>query len=230
MSGTVKLESRVRKDSTSQWFAAPNIYDSKGNAAFSLAFDAAGQIVFKNATGAWEKLQSYQTRTWYKIDLEINTDSDTYDLYINGIKKLSQEPLVVPITDIAKVKFYTNVLSVANIDSVKVFKVLDTTSPVIVLYEPGRLTGNHYLVEKGKFQVTGKISEPGVVTVNGVLADVKPDLTFEANIDLRPGMNKIIVSADDLEGNAAEPVGYNVVPPSEILFTAERRGSDMPPI
>lgn len=90
--------------------------------------------------------------------------------------------------------------------------VLDQTPPTVVLDEPGPLTGNHYNVGKGMLHVTGKISKPGVVFVNGIQADVEADLTFSADIDLHAGMNRIEVTASDLAGNAAETVGYNVVP------------------
>ncbi|WP_160495766.1 discoidin domain-containing protein [Paenibacillus dendrobii] len=90
--------------------------------------------------------------------------------------------------------------------------VSDTTPPIIVLDVPGKFTGNHYNVGKEKLHVTGKISEPGVVFVNGIQADVEADLTFSTDIDLHPGMNRIEVTATDLAGNAAETVGYNVVP------------------
>ncbi len=90
--------------------------------------------------------------------------------------------------------------------------VLDTTAPVIRLNEPGRKTGNHYNVDKTALTVTGRLSEPGEVYVNGVKAEVRPDLTFTATIELRPGMNRIEAMARDLAGNAAEPAGYNAVP------------------
>jgi len=107
LSGTVKLETRVRYDEDGPWFAAPYVYDSAGNAAVSVAFDESNDIVYKDSSGNWTTLQSFTSRTWFHIKMEINTVTDTYDLYINGIKKLSQEPLATPVSDIAKVKFYT---------------------------------------------------------------------------------------------------------------------------
>lgn len=123
VSGTVKLEATVRKDDTTTWFAAPYVYDSAGNAVIRVAFDQAGNIVYKNASGVWTTLQSYYTRTWFKLDMEINTDTDTFSLYINGIKLLNQVPLISPVSDLAKVRFYTeNAPGAANFDNVKVFQ------------------------------------------------------------------------------------------------------------
>ncbi|MDQ0875228.1 hypothetical protein QFZ77_003887 [Paenibacillus sp. V4I3] len=90
--------------------------------------------------------------------------------------------------------------------------VLDTAPPVIVLNMPGPKTGNHYNIDKSLLTVTGRINEPGAVYVNGMRAVVQADLTFTASVPLKPGMNQIQVTVYDLAGNAADPVGYNVVP------------------
>ncbi|GIO64199.1 discoidin domain-containing protein [Paenibacillus cineris] len=137
-----------------------------------------------------------KTITWTSSDTSVAEVSDTG-------KVTAKSPGTTVITAAAVGGEYTATARIT---------VLDTTSPTIVLDEPGKLTGNHYNVEKGMLRVTGKISEPGIVLVNGVQADVKDDLTFSADIDLQPGMNRIEVTASDRAGNTAEPVGYNVVP------------------
>ncbi|GGH35332.1 hypothetical protein [Paenibacillus segetis] len=72
MSEIIKVEMKVRTDATDKWFSAPSIYDSNGTAAVNLAFDVAGKISYQNSSGT--ALQSYSSKTWYKILLVINTD------------------------------------------------------------------------------------------------------------------------------------------------------------
>ncbi|RTE10882.1 DUF7594 domain-containing protein [Paenibacillus whitsoniae] len=128
LNGIIKLKARTRFNATSSWFGAPFVFDSQGNTLIAIAFDASGNIVYKNSSGAWTTLQTYSSRAWYDLDMTLNTYTDTYDLYINGVKMLSQAPFVTPVSNIAKVQFYTeNAAGVADFDSIKVYQ---ETAPV----------------------------------------------------------------------------------------------------
>jgi RHS repeat-associated protein len=48
----------------------------------------------------------------------------------------------------------------------------------------------------------GKVSEPSQVTLNGVAASVKPDGTFEALLETSPGVQDVVVQAQDKAGNS----------------------------
>ncbi|WP_066195782.1 CBM96 family carbohydrate-binding protein [Gracilibacillus timonensis] len=122
LNGIVELESRVYKEDRDDWFGAPTVYDSSGNTVVEMAFDSSGNIVYKDSNKEWVTLQSYSSRTWFEINVSINTDTDTFDLYINDTKMLSQEPLATPITDIAEVKFFTDTSGVSYIDKVRVYQ------------------------------------------------------------------------------------------------------------
>ena len=122
VSGTLTLEARIRPGQTNQWFGAPYLYDSSGNALFSLAFDGSGNIAYRTS-GSWVTLQTYSNRAWYWIKAVINTDTDKYDLYINGVKILNQVALRQAVSNIAKVQFYAENATTGYIDfdSVKIY-------------------------------------------------------------------------------------------------------------
>ncbi|WP_339234152.1 DNRLRE domain-containing protein [Paenibacillus sp. FSL R5-0517] len=157
VSGDVKMEFRIRRNEASGTVIAPDVYDNLGNVALSLAMDTAGNIVYKNASGAWATLQTYTNRTWYKVEMDVNTNTDTYDLYINGVKMLEQEPLATPVTNIAKIRYLAeDATSEANIDKVKIYQEGAPTQPS---EEP-----LHFEAETTPFSTSG-------ITINNVSAN-----------------------------------------------------------
>jgi len=105
LSGTVTIQAKVRNDAPSNtWFCLPYVYDSAGNMAATVAFEKGS--IKSRVGGTWTTVQSYTSGTWYDLKLVINTDTDTYDLYVDNTLKLSNAQLRTAVTDIAKVEFY----------------------------------------------------------------------------------------------------------------------------
>ncbi len=104
LSGTTTIEAKVRRDTTANFWCLPYIYDSNGNIAEAVAFDTGNIKVYTN--GNWQTVQAFTAGTWYSVKLVINTDTDKFDLYIDGVRKVTQAALRNAVTDISKIQFY----------------------------------------------------------------------------------------------------------------------------
>ncbi|WP_256865321.1 Ig-like domain-containing protein [Paenibacillus sp. 32352] len=89
----------------------------------------------------------------------------------------------------------------------------DTVKPVVIISNPhgGPGNGKDDQLEAGNYTLTGKISEPGSVTANGIAAQVNADLSYSVVVPLKQGRNRIIVEGIDLAGNRSDPVVWEVV-------------------
>jgi hypothetical protein len=54
----------------------------------------------------------------------MNTDTDKFDLYVDGVSKLSQASFRTAVSDISKIEFYSadNSTGVVYFDNVKIYK------------------------------------------------------------------------------------------------------------
>lgn len=76
------------------------------------------------------------------------------------------------------------------------------------------------VVGQRSFTVTGRAPGAVTVSVNGVQAEVAPDGTFMARVDLLPGANRVPVVASDGAGNRAEvsaPISVQVLSRLEFM-------------
>ncbi|MFC4321303.1 pectate lyase [Litchfieldia salsa] len=89
----------------------------------------------------------------------------------------------------------------------------DHKIPVVTLDElVGKKVGNHYNVMNNPFQISGKLNEAGIVKINGEEVTSAVDYTFSSEVNLKPGLNKVIISAVDRAGNESKPIILNIVP------------------
>ncbi|MDQ1913675.1 Ig-like domain-containing protein [Paenibacillus sp. GD4] len=88
----------------------------------------------------------------------------------------------------------------------------DTTAPTISIRNP-RVNNNGMddQVPEGSYTLVGQLSEPGRLTVDGIPVIVLPDLTYSFVISLHQGRNRIVLEAQDLAGNHADPLIWEVV-------------------
>ncbi len=104
LSGIVVVEAKVRREATSNLWCLPYVYSSDGvTYAETIQFDN-GSI--KAYNGGWKTIQPFTAGTWYDLKLVINTDTDLFDFYIDGVKKVTQGTLRSPVSDIGKIEFY----------------------------------------------------------------------------------------------------------------------------
>lgn len=63
----------------------------------------------------------------------------------------------------------------------------------------------------GEYAINGSLSKPGTLYVDGQEVSVQEDLSFTAIVELRPGRNRIELTAFESAGEAAEAIIWNVV-------------------
>lgn len=101
---------------------------------------------------------------------------------------------------------------------VELLVVYDTEAPTITLDElDGEKIGNHYKTKYNPYPISGIVSEPGQILVNGEVVEVSEDLTFYTEVELRNGVNHIKISAVDLAGNQSKTQKYQVRPDKETV-------------
>lgn len=120
--GIVTVELKARADSTTAYYCLPYINASNGTRAISVAFD--GGNIKSYIGGTLTTIQSFTAGTWYDLKIVINTDTDTYDLYINGVQKKSGVSLRNPVSNIGVIECYIGVNNTGTLyfDNVKVYK------------------------------------------------------------------------------------------------------------
>jgi hypothetical protein len=106
LSGQIIVNYRVMRGETATWFSLPYLYDSSGNVAASVAFNNGNIQV--NKGGTFSNVQSFSANTWYDVKMLLNTTTDTFDLYINGVKSVSGAPLRTAVSNISKIQFYAD--------------------------------------------------------------------------------------------------------------------------
>ena len=95
---------------------------------------------------------------------------------------------------------YTIVASVnGNSKTYEYTAIYDTTAPVIEYTAAKEITGDGVVV-------SGKISEPGEVRINGTDVQVYSDNTFKSFLQVKPGEYPVIIQARDACGNVAKPI------------------------
>lgn len=82
--------------------------------------------------------------------------------------------------------------------------VYDSTAPTIEYTADKEITGDGVVV-------SGKLSEPGEVRINGAEVPVYSDNTFKSFLQVKPGVTPVIIQARDIYGNVAEPVISSVI-------------------
>lgn len=82
--------------------------------------------------------------------------------------------------------------------------VYDTTAPVIEYAIDKEITGDGVVV-------SGKLSEPGEVRINGAQVKVYSDNTFKSFLQIKHGEYPVVIQARDLYGNVSKPIITSVM-------------------
>jgi len=98
--------------------------------------------------------------------------------------------------------------------------ILDTGAPVITISSPqeGFLTNNAELT------ITGSVSKPATIAVNGEAVTLNEMLAFQKSVNLTEGMNEFNFSAMDAAGNSASlalHVTLDTIPPAISIIQPE---------
>ncbi|MNR31689.1 hypothetical protein D3C85_1492160 [compost metagenome] len=103
LSGIVTVKANIRAEQTSAWKMAPYVVDSSGVQAVSVGFDGGYIKTYNGST--LTTVQSFTAGTWYELRMVIDTISDLFDLYVDGIRLVTDASLRNPVTNIKTISF-----------------------------------------------------------------------------------------------------------------------------
>jgi MYXO-CTERM domain-containing protein len=119
--GRIAVESKVMAHETAGFKAIPYIYDSAGEAVASVSFQD-GQIMARVGTTT-TAIQPFTADVWYRVRVVIDTDHNTFDLYVDGVRKEHAVALRTAASSIDHLSFYLDGANTGtlHVDNVKVY-------------------------------------------------------------------------------------------------------------
>ena len=139
-------------------------------------------------------------QTFYKID--------------GGDFKLYEAPFSIPEST-HTVSYYSKTNSLTEDPQTKTFKI-DLTPPSIAFnFEETTYTA------ESTFVISGKASEPSTLYINGIMVDVKSDLSFAKEFPLENGENTFTLRATDIAGNSIIKQVTVILDPTTPVLTIE---------
>ncbi len=126
--------------------------NSAGNALLYVDFHSNGKIMVMNG-GSWEEIQPYEINRRYQFDLAFNGDTDTYDLYIDGVPKRLGSNMLASADEISKVQFgiYGQDVGTAYFDELHYYSYQAVTGFELSGAVPATLTLNNSVALKPDF-------------------------------------------------------------------------------
>ncbi len=148
-SGKVVFEAKVLMRETTPFHAVPYIYDGNNTAVVSIGFSNGNIVAFDKPSNAFVNIQTFNTNDWYMVRVVINTATNTYDLFIDGVRKLTGAALRNNPAggSLGALKFYMDSTNIGTmyVDRVKIWEQSDfigaPPSPIFDVHNYGA-TGN----------------------------------------------------------------------------------------
>jgi hypothetical protein len=118
--GIVTVEANMKIADKTNW-KSMIVSDSAGARLLQVGFDSGGNIYTNNGS-SWSPLMSYNVNQWYDVRVDINTVSDRYDLYVDGVRVMHNWRLETSADDIGIIRFGSGETSTGTyyFDDVKV--------------------------------------------------------------------------------------------------------------
>src|SRR5207244_6617900 len=85
----VAFEAKLMTRATTGFKACPYIYDGNGAVVVSIALNGGNIQAYDKASSSFQTIQTFVANDWYMIRVVINTAANTYDLFIDGVRKLN---------------------------------------------------------------------------------------------------------------------------------------------
>jgi polygalacturonase len=102
--GRVVVEAKVLARETAGFKAAPYIYDTTNSAFASIAFHDGNIEMHVGATTT--TVMPFVANEWYRVRVVIDTDSDTFDLFVDGVRKAQRQALRRATDSVSRVRWY----------------------------------------------------------------------------------------------------------------------------
>ncbi len=126
-SGKVVFEAKVMMRETAPFHVCPYIYDANNNPVVSIGFSNGNIVAYDKPSSSFQNIQSFVANDWYMIRVVINTAGNTYDLFIDGVRKLSNAAVRTNSSVLGKLSFYMDSSKVGTfyVDNVKIWELGD---------------------------------------------------------------------------------------------------------
>ncbi|MDF2937156.1 MAG: hypothetical protein K0Q90_2529, partial [Paenibacillaceae bacterium] len=87
----VVLTFQVRAEQNNQVIYLPNLISGSTSMVQLALYN--GKFAYKKKGGtSWTELDAYTAGIWYDVKVALDSDAQTFDLFVNNVQKLSQEP------------------------------------------------------------------------------------------------------------------------------------------
>ena len=103
VTGKVIIKAKVRSDSLN-FTSVPYIMNNQGTRAVCVAFDQGNIRAYEG--GTLKTVQPYELGRWYDLEIVANTDTDKFDLKIDGVVMWQGKAFRNAVSDISVVQFY----------------------------------------------------------------------------------------------------------------------------
>lgn len=129
LSGRVVFEARVMARETQGFKALPYIYNSAGVAVASVAFQDGSIRSYVGGTA--EVVQAFEANVWYLVRVVVDTSTDQYDLFIDGVRKQVRRPLRNATASVRRVSFFLDGVNTGTVyvDSVRIYTEAEYIGP-----------------------------------------------------------------------------------------------------
>lgn len=119
--GRVVFEAKVLARDTVGFKAIPYVYDASGAAVASIAFQDGNLIAHVGATIT--TVEPIAANTWYRVRVVVDTSAGTFDLFVDGVRKLAGQALRTASPRVASLAYYLDGANAGTllVDNVKVY-------------------------------------------------------------------------------------------------------------
>jgi hypothetical protein len=125
--GSIAFEAKVLTRLTTGFKACPYIYDGNNVAVVSIGLSAGNIVAFDKISNSFQNIQTFVANDWYMIRVVINTATNTYDLFIDGVRKLNNVAVRNNPTGgtLGQLKFYMDGANtgIMYVDNVKMWEL-----------------------------------------------------------------------------------------------------------
>ncbi|MBE2180881.1 MAG: hypothetical protein IAE97_10445 [Chthoniobacterales bacterium] len=187
--GRVVVEAKVMIRETAGFKALPYIYGPTGGAVVSVGFQN-GQIVHHNGTSFVNVGVEAVADDWYMIRIVIDTTTNKYDLFVDGVRKIVGQTVRNVSPTISRASFYLDGSNTGTVyvDNVKVYNEAEfigpPPEPVLDVRDFGA-TGNGTTLDTSAIQAAidacegtgGSVYLSNGTFLSGMLR-LKSDMTF----------------------------------------------------
>lgn len=125
------LKYRVKADNTSGSLVLPAFSNVSGTSRFATLSLSSGYLQKLSNSSDWVNIQSFRANCWYSMELVVDDNSGTmtYDLYVDGKRVVSGEPVTTTNTSFSAVNMsiYKTTVNGYNLDDIVVSDFVDAT-------------------------------------------------------------------------------------------------------